>query len=142
MHWYQLNHNEVLQELQTSEAGLSESEAEKRLVLYGPNRLAEEEKIRKLKILLHQFASPLIYMLATAGMVTIYFREYMDTGVIYFIVVLNAIIGYIQEYKAEESVRALKRMVVPKARVLREGQEKELDSGQIVPGDIVLIASG
>ncbi len=142
MRWHQLNHNEVLRKLQTSEAGLSESEARKRLVFYGPNRLVEEEKIKKFKILLHQFASPLIYILIAAGMVTVYFREYVDTGVIYFIVVLNAIIGYIQEYKAEESVRALKRMVVPRARVLREGLEKEIDSEEIVPGDIVLIASG
>ncbi len=142
MRWHQLDHNEVLQKLQTSEAGLSESEAEKRLAFYGPNRLVEEEKIKKFKILLHQFANPLIYILITAGMVTFYFREHLDTGVIYFIVVLNAIIGYIQEYKAEESVRALKRMVVPRARVLREGLEKEIDSEDLVPGDIVLIASG
>ncbi len=142
MRWYQLDHNEVLQKLQTSEAGLSESEAEGRFALHGPNRLAEEGKISRLKILLHQFASPLIYILLIAGMVTIYLREYVDAGVVCVVVVLNAIIGSIQEYKAEESVRALKKMVVPKARVMRQGREREIGSEGLVPGDIVLIASG
>ncbi len=142
MRWYRLNQNEVLEKLQTSEAGLSLSEAGKRLLRYGPNRIAEEEKINRLKILVHQFTSPLIYILIIAGMMTIYFREYVDAGVIFFIVVLNAIIGFIQEHKAEESVRALKRMAVPTARVLRTGLEKEIESGKLVPGDIVLIASG
>jgi len=69
-------------------------------------------------------------------------QEYIDSGVIFAVVILNAIIGFIQEYKAEESVRALKKMVVPKARVVRDGKEKELNSEELVPGDMVLLASG
>lgn len=91
---------------------------------YGSNKLAEEEKISKLKILFHQFTSPLIYILLIAGVVTIFLKEYIDSGVIFAVVILNAIIGYIQEYKAEESVRALKKMVVPRARVIREGNKQ------------------
>lgn len=142
MNWYQLSVKEVLQKLGVSESGLTAEEAKKRLDRYGPNKLAEEEKISKFKILLHQFTSPLIYILIIAGAVTILLKEYIDSGVIFAVVILNAIIGYIQEYKAEESVRALKKMVVPKARVIRDGKEKEINSEELVPGDIVLLASG
>lgn len=142
MNWYRLSVREVLQKLGTSENGLSDSEAKQRIAQYGPNKIAEEERISKLKILIHQFASPLIYILLIAGVVTILLREYIDSGVIFAVVILNAIIGYIQEYKAEESVRALKKMVVPKAKVIRDGKEKEINSEELVPGDIVLLASG
>lgn len=133
MNWYQLGVKEVLQKLGTSESGLTGVEARQRLEQYGPNKLVEEEKISKLKILLHQFTSPLIYILLIAGVVTILLKEYIDSGVIFAVVILNAIIGYIQEYKAEESVRALKKMLVPKARVIRDGKEKEITSEELVP---------
>ncbi len=142
MNWYQLSVREILERLKTTEHGLTEVEGKNRLAQYGPNKLAEEEKISKLKILFHQFTSPLIYILLIAGVVTILLREYIDSGVIFAVVILNAIIGYIQEYKAEESVRALKKMVVPKARIIRDGKEKEINSEEVVPGDIVLLASG
>ncbi len=142
MNWYQLGIKEIFQKLGSSENGLSESEAQQRLAQYGPNKLAEEEKVSRLAILLHQFTSPLIYILLVAGVVTLFLQEYIDSGVIFAVVILNAVIGYMQEYKAEESVRALKKMVVSKAKVLREGHEKEIRSEDLVPGDIVLLASG
>jgi len=140
--WYQLNVKEVLHKLGSSENGLTDAEAKERIVQYGSNKLAEEEKISRFKILLHQFTSPLIYILLIAGVVTILLEEYIDSGVIFAVVVLNAIIGYIQEFKAEESVRALKKMLVPKAKVLRGGKEREINSEELVPGDIVLLTSG
>ena len=139
MKWYQLDAKEVFKKLQTSEEGLSEAQAKKNLETYGPNKLPEVEGISRLKIILHQFTSPLIYILIVAAIVTTFLGDYIDTGVIVAILILNAIIGYFQEYKAETSVRALKRMVVPRARVLREGKEKEIPSEDLVPGDIVLI---
>jgi magnesium-transporting ATPase (P-type) len=142
MNWYQIGIREVFKKLETSEKGLTETVAKQRIMQYGLNKLAEEEKISKLKILLHQFISPLIYILIIAGIVTLLLKEYIDSGVIFAVVILNAIIGFIQEYKAEESVRALKKMVVPKAKVLREGREKEINSENLVPGDIVLLTSG
>ena len=142
MNWYQLSIKEILHKLETSEKGLTDAESKQRLAQYGPNKFAEEERISKLKILLHQFTSPLIYILLIAGVVTIFLKEYIDSGVIFAVVILNAVIGYIQEYKAGESVRALKKMVIPKAKVLREGKEKEINSEDLVPGDIVLLASG
>ncbi|NWF75524.1 MAG: HAD-IC family P-type ATPase [Nitrospirae bacterium] len=142
MNWYQLSVKEIFEKLKSEENGLTESEAKERLLKHGLNRLAEEAKIDKFKIFIHQFTSPLIYILLIAGIVAILLGEYIDSGVIFAVVVLNAIIGFIQEYKAEESVRALKKMVVPKARVIREGREKEINSEDLVPGDLVLLASG
>ncbi len=142
MNWYQLEASEILNKFGTSENGLTVEEAKNRLAKYGPNRLAEEEKISRIKILIHQFTSPLIYILLIAGLVTILLQEYIDSGVIFAVVVLNAVIGFIQEFKAEESVRALKKMVVPKARVIRDGKEKEVHSDELVPGDVVFLSSG
>jgi Ca2+-transporting ATPase len=142
MNWYQLGIRETLAKLKTSDKGLTDSEVKTRLQKYGFNKLAEEAKISKLKILIHQFTSPLIYILLVAAIVMALLKEYIDTGVIMAVVILNAIIGYIQEYRAEESLRALKKMVVPKSRVLRDDNEKEVDSEELVPGDIVLMSSG
>lgn len=142
MNWYQFNIKEIMQKLGTSEEGLTDNEVTARLKQCGPNKLVEEEKIGRLKILLHQFTSPLIYILLVAAVVTALLKEYIDTGVIMAVVTLNAIIGYIQEYKAEQGVRALKKMLVSNARVLRNGKEKEINSEQLVPGDVVLLASG
>lgn len=142
MNWYQLHIKEILQKLETSEEGLTDNEVSKRLQHYGLNKLVEEEKISRLKILLHQFTSPLIYILLVAAAVTAFLIEYIDTSVIMAVVALNAIIGYIQEYKAEQGVRALKKMLIPRARVLRNGKDKEINSEHLVPGDVVLLASG
>lgn len=142
MEWYHLEVKEVLERLKTSEEGLGPEEAKGRLQEFGPNRIAEEVRISRLKIAFHQFTSPLIYVLLAVSAITISFEEYIDTGVILATVVLNGLIGYLQEYKAEQSVMSLKKMVVPKARAVRKGIEKEIDSVELVPGDVVMLASG
>jgi len=142
MEWYQLDQSRILAELNTSEQGLTAAEARERLGRFGPNKLAEEERISLLKIFLHQFTSPLIYILLIAAVVTTLLQEYKDTGVILAILLINALVGFIQEFKAEKNVRALKKMVVAKARVLRDGREVEINSEELVPGDIVFLASG
>jgi len=142
MNWYQLEIEEVFRNLISSHEGLSDTEAANRLSKYGPNKLAEQEQISKLRILIHQFTSPLIYILLIASLVTFLLAEYIDMSVILTVVVLNAVIGYLQEYKAEQSVRSLKQMVVPRARILRDGKEREINSEELVPGDVVLLTSG
>ncbi len=142
MKWYQLDNLAVLTECKTSNEGLTASEVEERLREHGPNMLPEEGGISRLKVFLHQFKSPLIYILIVAAVVTAILKEYIDTGVIVAVVMLNAIVGFFQEYKAETSVRALKSMVVAKARVVRGGREMEIPTEELVPGDIVLLASG
>lgn len=142
MLWYKTGIKEIYHILNTSEKGLTSEEAKKRLEKLGANKLAEEKEINKLKIFIHQFASPLIYILIIAGIITLALKEYIDAGVIFAVVILNAIIGYLQEYKAEQSVRALKKMLVPRAKVLRDGIEREINSEELVPGDVVILHSG
>ena len=142
MKWHQLETNEALREGNTRLEGLTPTEVEERQKQYGPNRLPEAEDVSKLRLLLHQFTSPLIYILLVAAIVTALLREYIDTGVIVAVVILNAIVGFFQEYKAETSVRALRNMVVARARVVRDGKEMEIPTEELVPGDIVVLASG
>ena len=140
--WYRQTAEEALQGLGITLEGLSEKAAADRIASYGPNRLPEEKRVSPFIIFLRQFASPLIYILLIAAGVTFALQEYKDTIVIAVVLAFNAIIGFIQESRAEESVRALNRMIVPQARIVREGREKEISSEQLVPGDIVLLASG
>ncbi|MDH4232189.1 MAG: HAD-IC family P-type ATPase [Nitrospirota bacterium] len=142
MNWYQLRPEETIEKLNSRPEGLNDNEVKERLAEYGPNVLAEAEQISRLRILLAQFSNPLIYILMIAAVITSALGEYIDTGVILAVVLLNAAIGYVQEFKAEQSVRALKKMVVPKALVIRQGKEKEINSEELVPGDIVLLSSG
>ena len=142
MSWYKLGIEEIYEKLKTSANGLAQDEVDERLQRYGPNKLPEEKRASRLMIFLHQFASPLIYMLIVAGVVTALLQEYKDTFVIIAVIALNAIIGYMQEFKAEESIRALKKIMVPRARVVRDGQERQINSEDLVPGDVVLLESG
>jgi Ca2+-transporting ATPase len=124
--WETLEVRESFDLLASDEAGLSAAEAEKRLAEVGPNVLAAEEKLNLFGILLHQFKSPLIYILLVAASVTFFLAEYIDMAVILAVVFLNAVIGFIQEFKAEQGVRSLKKMVQAKARVLRDRREREI----------------
>ena len=125
-----------------AERGLSSEEAEQRLAEYGPNRLEDSEGRPWWQTLLDQFRSPLIYILLIAAVVTLLLEEYVDAGVIAAVLVLNAVIGFYQERKAEQAVQALMELVSPTATVLRDGHEQETDAEQVVPGDIVLLSSG
>jgi Ca2+-transporting ATPase len=140
--WETMEVAEVLQNLATSETGLSTAEAQNRLVRVGRNVLAAEEKINIITILFHQFKSPLIFVLIVAAIVTFFLREFIDMGVILAVIILNAVIGFFQEYKAEQGVRSLKKMVQAKARVFRDGREMEIPSSELVPGDVVYLAAG
>ncbi|MDI6716464.1 MAG: HAD-IC family P-type ATPase [Actinomycetota bacterium] len=140
--WYAQPVEEILEKLGTSIDGLTEDEAKSRLEKFGPNVIAEVKKPPLIVIVLHQFKSPLIYILLIAGFITILLRDFVDASVIFGVVVLNAVIGFIQEYKAEESIRALKKLLAPKAIVVRAGLEREIDAELIVPGDIVLLRTG
>lgn len=141
-HWHAIDAARVESMLDTSPHGLTKDEAVARIERYGPNRLQEVKPPGALTVLLHQFQSPLIYILLVATVVTLALQEYIDSGVIAFVLALNAVIGFVQEKQAEESVRALMKLVSPKARVVREGHEWEVDSTELVPGDVVFLESG
>jgi len=140
--WHTQTPDDVLETLNTGVNGLSESEASRRLEIFGPNRLAEEKKTPVIITFLNQFRDPLIYILIIAGIVTVLLRDYIDATVIFAVVMLNAVIGFVQEYKAEESIRALKKLLALKAIVIRESFERDIDADLLVPGDIVLLQSG
>lgn len=141
--WYSLDVEETCRTVKTSpENGLSEDEPEKRLALFGPNEIETEIGLTRWQIFLHQFKDPLIYILLAAAFVTLVLQDYIDSAVITFVVILNAIIGYVQENKAQSAIRSLARMSDPKAHVIREGKEIEIPSRELVPGDIVLLSSG
>ena len=134
--------SEVEQSLATGELGLTEAEVGHRLEEYGPNLLTEAEPPSIWSVLLHQFQSPLVYILLVATAVTVAIEEYVDAGVIFVVLGLNAAIGLFQERKAENAVRALMGLVAPKAHVIRSGADVVVESSELVPGDLVLLESG
>jgi magnesium-transporting ATPase (P-type) len=140
--WHALPAARVEELLHTGMHGLSAAEARARQERLGPNQLDEEPPTPALVMLLRQFRSPLIYILVAATGVTVLLAEYLDAAIIGAVLVLNALIGFTQERKAEGAVRALSQLVVPQAQVLRDGQEREIDSRELVPGDVVLLEPG
>ncbi len=122
--------------------GLTTAEVEERRKKYGFNELKTKKEFTALKILLSQFTSFLIIILIIAGSVSLILDEVVDSLVIFAIVVINAGIGFFQEYKAENAVKALKKMVVPTTIVVRNGQEMEIEIRELVPDDIVILNEG
>lgn len=140
--WHAATVDETLDEVESTQDGLSSEKATQRLEQYGPNTIGEGEKISLVRILFHQFTSPLIYILLIAFIITIVIDHYADAAVIGLVLVINAVIGFIQEYRAENAMAALASLISPKARVRRDGDVTEVDSMELVLGDIVLLESG
>lgn len=139
---YTFSAYEAFKTLKTSEKGLTSHEAEERLHYYGLNELKAEEGVHPLKVLLEQFSSPLVWTLIAALVISIFLYEYIDAVVISIIIILNALLGFAQEYRAEKAIEALKKMASLKARVLRNGREIKIDSKEVVPGDVILLETG
>ncbi|MEN3001717.1 MAG: HAD-IC family P-type ATPase [Armatimonadota bacterium] len=137
-----LTPEQVASYLNTSERGLSDTEVRKRLQQYGLNQLEEMKPLSIFEIILHQFESPLIYILLAATVVTLLLGDYIDSAVIAAVLILNATIGFIQEYRAERSVRSLMQLTAPHAIAIRDGKEHDIESRYLVPGDRVLLESG
>ncbi|HOK35544.1 MAG TPA: HAD-IC family P-type ATPase [Candidatus Pacearchaeota archaeon] len=141
--WHSLSPEEVIKKLKTnSQKGLSEKEAKKRQQEFGKNKLPEEKTLSSFKIFLEQFKSPLIYILLISGIITLFLKEYTDSIVIFAAVILNAIVGFIQENKASEALRKLKKVLSIKSLVLRDGRKEEILADNLVPGDIILLKAG
>lgn len=140
--WHNLPAPQVLEALATGQAGLSRTEAGQRLEHYGANRLQPPKPKSVIVRFLLQFHNVLIYILLVAAVLTAVLGHWVDSGVISGVVVINAIIGFIQEGKAEKALNAIRRMLSLSAIVLREGQRLQIPAEQLVPGDIVLLQSG
>ena len=140
--WHSLDGQQALDALDASAHGLSAAEAAARLQLHGPNRLPPPKRRGPLLRLLLQFHNVLLYMMMAAALVTALLGHWVDTGVILAAVLINVVIGFIQEGKAENALDAIRSLLSPHALVLRGGERQEIDAAQLVPGDIVLLASG
>ncbi len=141
--WHTLESNKALALLEVGEkAGLSEEQTLQRLKTYGPNELPAEKATSALIRFLRQFHNILIYLLIGAAVVTALLDHWIDTFVIIGVVLVNAMVGYVQEGKAEQALAQLRKILSPKATVIRQGKRIELDASQLVPGDIVLLQSG
>ncbi len=141
--WYQLETNQVIENLKTDpQNGLSASEVQSRLEKYGPNELIEKGAKSPWLILWDQMRELMVVVLLVAALVSILLGEYSDAIIILAIVVLNAVIGFSQEYRAEQAIAALKKLSVPNVQVRRGGHTIEISSLELVPGDIVRLETG
>ncbi|MCX7170201.1 MAG: HAD-IC family P-type ATPase, partial [Proteobacteria bacterium] len=124
------------------QCGLEEAEAARRLDTYGPNRPSVQAGQSAASRFLAQLTQPMILVLIAAGGVTLFLREWVDASVIFGVVLVNALVGFIQEGKAEAALAALARAVAAEATVMRSGRRRRLDAGELVPGDVVVLAAG
>ncbi|HEY5585409.1 MAG TPA: cation-translocating P-type ATPase [Ruminiclostridium sp.] len=141
--WFSKSQGEVLQKLDVNHSiGLSSAEAKARLDKYGENKLKSKPKKSLIFLFFAQLKDMLIYVLLGATVITIAIGEYVDAIIILSVVILNAVIGVVQEYKAGKAIEALQKMTTPIALVRRDGEVKEINSEELVPGDIIILDAG
>ena len=140
--WHNLSQKATFEILETSEKGLNTEQADSRLCDYGENRLPEPPKKNLLIRFLSHFHNILIYVLLVAAVITAALGHWIDTGVILIVVIVNAIIGFIQEGKAEKALDAIRQLLSPHAAVMRNGERISVEGEKLVPGDIVMIEAG
>ncbi|MBL6765694.1 MAG: cation-transporting P-type ATPase [Verrucomicrobiae bacterium] len=141
--WHALADTEVVRLLDVDlRHGLSDAEIRSRQKQFGPNRLTARRGTPEWKRFVQQFNQPLVYILLVAAGVTLALHEYIDSTVIFLVVMINALVGYLQESKAEKAIEALARMVTTEATVRRNGHKDRIPAEELVPGDIVLLQSG
>lgn len=140
--WHLQSVSDLIETLATTEEGISSEEAQKRFDTYGPNRLKERGRTSPWMRLLLQFHNPLIYVLLVTAGATGLLHHWVDMGVILGVVIINAIIGFIQESKAEQAIESLRQMLAPLAIALRDGNKISVPAIELVPGDVVFLQSG
>ena len=140
--WHRLDKETILGELASSHLGLSGQEAKARLIKFGPNKLKEAKKVSILGLFLEQFKSFLIFILLLATVISMLVGEVVEGLIILAIVMISAVLGFIQNFRAEKAMQALKKMVETHARVIRDGKESEILAQELVPGDIILVSAG
>ncbi|HHX42961.1 MAG TPA: ATPase, partial [Chloroflexi bacterium] len=140
--WHAMDRAQVYDALRTSPEGLSPEEIAQRLEQYGRNELEERGLRSPLAVLLAQFTEIMVLVLIVAAIVSFLIGETTDAIIIMVIVILNAILGFVQEYRAERAIAALRELAVPTVRVRRSGQVREIEATQLVPGDIIVLEAG
>jgi potassium/sodium efflux P-type ATPase len=139
---YNFSPEEILKKFSASESGLSSEEAKKRLKEYGPNKIEKKNSWRFTKLVGHQFNDALVWILLVAGGLALFFGEMRDVAIIGIIILINAVIGFFQEWKAERILDHIQKLTSDKATVFRGGKKKEIDAFEIVPGDVIFVSSG
>jgi len=129
--YYSKAAGEVLDELNSSRQGLTSEEAELRRSKYGENRLPEKKRKAQIKLFLEQFKNYLIFILLVAAVIEIFLNKYTESAAIFIVLVINAVLGYTQEYKAQTSIEALRRIAAPKARALRDGVRTQIETAKL-----------
>jgi len=140
--WHTLKAEEVLFHLEVREQGLTSDEAKRRLEHYGPNQLKEAPRPTFLKMLWEQLNNFVVILLIVASVISALLGDYVEAAAIMAIVVLNSVLGIVQERRAEEALAALKKLAAPDAQVIRDGHRKSIPSYELVPGDIVFLEAG
>jgi len=141
--WHAMSTEDVLKKLNTAyQDGLSSEEAARRLEKYGPNQLVEKPRPGFFQLVWEQLKSFVIMLLVVAAVISLLLGEYVDAGAILAIVVLNAVLGVVQESRAEEALAALKKMAAPEAQILRDGHHTTVPASKLVPGDVVFLEAG
>jgi magnesium-transporting ATPase (P-type) len=140
--WHALKPEKIFEELFSSPEGIDNSEAEKRLVFYGENKLPEQKRVTLWSIIFHQLFNPLIMILVAAALVSVLIGEGKDAVFIVLVIIINGFLGTYQEFNAEKSAQGLRNLLKIKALVKRDQREREIDSEKLVPGDVVLLESG
>lgn len=142
MKFHELTADAVLEHLSSKTEGLSEGEAQQRLIRYGPNEIRLARRVSPIKIFLSQFNSFIVYILIAAVVISFVLRETVDAAVIICILIVNAVLGFFQEYRAEKAIESLKKMAALHATVIRGGVKKRINSHELVPGDVIVFESG
>lgn len=141
--WHSLSVQEVTQIVSSDlENGLTRDEATRRQKQFGINQLTPQTSKSPYQLFLQQFNQPLLYILLTAGIITLFLQDWLDAGVIFAVVLINAIVGYIQEFKAENALAALAASITTEVTVIRQGKEQTIPSQDLVPGDLVKLNTG
>ncbi|MCW5776560.1 MAG: HAD-IC family P-type ATPase [Phycisphaeraceae bacterium] len=140
--WHAMSAERAFEALDASPEGLTSGEATRRLGEFGRNEVPLAGAAAWWRIIGRQFASPLIYLLIAAGVLSIVIGEHTDAGFIFAVVLLNAVIGTIQEWRAERSTQALQRLLTLRSAVVRDSEVREIDAAEVVPGDVVVLESG
>lgn len=140
--WHSLTPEQAAERLDASISGHTSAQAAERLASEGPNALEAEKGVSLSALVLSQVANPMVYLLVGAGVVSLLVGKLFDAGVILVIVIANVIIGVVQEYRAEASLDALRRLSSPRARVIRDGEVRAIEAAQVVTGDVLVLETG
>ncbi|MEM2094589.1 MAG: HAD-IC family P-type ATPase, partial [Candidatus Bathyarchaeia archaeon] len=140
--YYAMDVDSVMKMLESTAGGLTEAEARDRLIKFGPNQISERKRVTALHIFADQFRDIFVLMLLAAALISAFIGEVVDAMTISAIIILVAVVGFVQDYRGEKALEAMKKMAAATARVLREGREQVVLASEVVPGDILILESG